>query len=140
MKEGEATVHFLYYYDEIPGAAVLGYNSFGTVCTWKYDKISFAVTGVNDNSSIVNRFKLEQNYPNPFNPNTTIKYSIPERSDVTLKVYDMLGEEVASLVNESKDKGSYEINFDASKLSSGMYVYRLNAGDLTISKKMMLIK
>ncbi|HQF44129.1 MAG TPA: T9SS type A sorting domain-containing protein, partial [Ignavibacteriaceae bacterium] len=87
-----------------------------------------------------NNFNLEQNYPNPFNPSTTIKYSVAERSNVNIKVYDMLGKEVASLVNTVKEAGSYEVNFNASNLASGMYVYTITAGNFTSSKKMMLMK
>jgi len=85
-------------------------------------------------------FSLQQNYPNPFNPSTTIKYSIPKQSYVTLKVYDILGREVAALVNEKKPAGVYEINWNASKLSSGVYFYQLKAGEFIQTKKMILIK
>ncbi len=137
----QATVHFMYYYDEIPGAAQLAENSFGTDCTWKYDNVTFTVTSVDgEDGGIVNNFMLEQNYPNPFNPSTTISYSLSERSAVTLKVYDVLGNEVASLVNTTQETGKYDVNFDASSLSSGLYIYTLNAGNYTSSKKMMLLK
>jgi hypothetical protein len=85
-------------------------------------------------------FALEQNYPNPFNPATTIKFSIPEQSRVTLKIYDVLGREVSTLVNEVRNAGNHEVNFDASNLASGMYIYSIKAGDYNASKKMMLLK
>ena len=85
-------------------------------------------------------FRLEQNYPNPFNPTTTIKYSIPESGIVSLKFYDILGNEVASLVNEEKAPGVYSVTFDAGNLSSGVYFYKIQAGKFTESKKMTLIK
>ncbi|MAO64564.1 MAG: alpha-amlyase [Balneola sp.] len=85
-------------------------------------------------------YRLMQNYPNPFNPGTVISYQLADNSDVTLKVFDMLGREVAMLVNERKSAGSYQVNFDASKLSSGMYIYRLQAGGKVFTEKMMLIK
>ena len=85
-------------------------------------------------------FHLNQNYPNPFNPYTTIKFSLPENSLVTLKVYNIVGEEVATLINGERDAGWYEQSFDASSLSSGIYIYRLSAGLKVFSKKMMLIK
>lgn len=92
-------------------------------------------------------FSLEQNYPNPFNPSTKIKYSIPAvetHSDAslrtTLKVYDILGNEVSILVDEFKQAGAYEVEFDASSLASGFYIYKLTAGNFTSSKKMLLIK
>ncbi len=85
-------------------------------------------------------YSLEQNYPNPFNPSTTIKYSIPEDGFVKLAVYNMLGEEVASIVNTTQKAGRYELNFDASQLSSGVYVYRIEATNFTSSKKLVLMK
>jgi len=83
---------------------------------------------------------LDQNFPNPFNPSTTIRYQIPQNGFVTLKVYDILGKEVATLVNEVKASGRYEVNFDASTLASGIYLYRLNVNDYLDVKKMLLIK
>jgi hypothetical protein len=85
-------------------------------------------------------YSLEQNYPNPFNPSTTIKYSIPEDGFVKLAVYNMLGEEVAAIINTTQKAGRYEVNFNASKLSSGVYVYRIEAANFTASKKLMLMK
>ena len=92
-------------------------------------------------------FSLEQNYPNPFNPSTTIKYTIPnvipsgvEGSRVILKIYDVLGNEIATLVNENKPAGNYEVTFDAKNLSSGIYYCKLQAGSLSQSIKMILLK
>ena len=83
-------------------------------------------------------YALEQNYPNPFNPSTTIKYHIPELSFVTLKVYDVLGNEIATLINEKKSIGSFDIKFDATGLPSGIYFYRLRVGSFVETKKMVL--
>ena len=91
-------------------------------------------------TDIPTTFELKQNYPNPFNPTTNINYSIPEASDVTLTIYDMLGREVATLVNGWREPGRYNANFDASRLASGMYIYRIKAKDFQKIKKMMLIK
>jgi len=85
-------------------------------------------------------FVLEQNFPNPFNPNTLIKYSIPQDGFVSLKVYNLLGETVKTIVNRVQEAGRYEINFDASGLSSGIYVYNLKSGKLNSVKKMLLMK
>ena len=85
-------------------------------------------------------FVLEQNYPNPFNPSTTIKFSLAEKSFVTLKVYDIIGSEVASLVEEEKPSGSYEINWKADQLPSGIYIYSIRAGNFAQTKKMILLK
>ena len=85
-------------------------------------------------------FKLEQNFPNPFNPTTTIQYQLPQDARVTLKVYDILGSEVATLVNEEQQAGYKEVKFNGSNIASGMYVYRLQAGDYVSIKKMLMIK
>lgn len=91
------------------------------------------------NTSVLN-YSLEQNYPNPFNPATTIKYALPKAGMVTIKVFDMLGNEVKILVNENEAPGSHTINFDASGLSSGIYLYKIKSGEFTSSKKMILMK
>ncbi|GIV45288.1 MAG: hypothetical protein KatS3mg036_0106 [Ignavibacterium sp.] len=100
------------------------------------------VTDVEDEKQVPTEFSLEQNYPNPFNPSTKIKYVIPNgvRNLVTLKIYDILGNEVATLVNEEKPAGIYEVEFNASQLSSGIYFYKINAGSFSDTKKMILIK
>ena len=85
-------------------------------------------------------FALGQNYPNPFNPITSIKYSIPNRSNVVLKIYDILGTVVTTLVNEEKEQGVYTISFDASNLASGLYLYQIQAGSFIDTKKMILLK
>ena len=85
-------------------------------------------------------YALDQNYPNPFNPSTTITYQLPKSGNVTLKIYDMLGKEVMTLVNEQKEMGRYSVQFNASSLASGMYVYQLRANDYTSTKKMLLLK
>ena len=95
--------------------------------------------------SLPEKFALEQNYPNPFNPSTTIKYSIPTSEFVTLKVYDVLGNEVATLANEEKPAGSYEVEFSVGQdsspdIASGIYFYTLQAGSFTQTKKLLLMK
>lgn len=85
-------------------------------------------------------FNLSQNYPNPFNPTTNIQYSIPEQAHVTLKVYDVLGNEIAELVNEELSAGVYNRTFNAANLSSGIYFYTLRANNFTATKKLMLVK
>ncbi|MBS4035331.1 MAG: T9SS type A sorting domain-containing protein [Ignavibacterium sp.] len=98
------------------------------------------VTSVENDELVPAEFSLEQNYPNPFNPSTSIKYQVSSISQVTLKVYDVLGNEFATLVNEEKPAGVYEVEFDASKLSSGVYFYKLNVGSFNEIKKMVLTK
>ena len=118
------------------------------------DTIEFMIT---DNKSVYltkqfilqytlpTEYKLEQNFPNPFNPATKIRYSIPsnvnrEISNVILKVYDVLGNEVTTLVNEQKEPGYYEVDFNASQFASGVFIYRLQSGSYVSSKKMMMLK
>ena len=85
-------------------------------------------------------YSLGQNYPNPFNPSTKIKYSIPVFSSVTIKVYDILGKEIETLVDEKKSAGTYELKWDAGRFSAGVYVYKLTADNFTIVKKMLMLK
>ena len=85
-------------------------------------------------------YQLVQNYPNPFNPSTTIKYSVPSAGTVQLKVYDVLGNEVTNLLNEYKQAGSYNIEWDASSLQSGVYFYQLRTNEFVETKKMILMK
>ncbi len=85
-------------------------------------------------------FSLSQNYPNPFNPTTGVRFQVPGASDVKLVVYDILGREVATLVNERKAAGRYEVKFDGSGLASGVYIYRLTAGSFVQTRKMILLR
>ncbi|HZW38488.1 MAG TPA: T9SS type A sorting domain-containing protein [Ignavibacteriaceae bacterium] len=93
-----------------------------------------------ENEILPSHYSLTQNYPNPFNPSTTIKYSIPRAEKVRVTVYNILGKQVADLVNEYKEAGSYQINFNADNLSSGTYFYKIQAGSFTETKKMLLLK
>ena len=102
--------------------------------------IDTTVTGVNENIYQPWKFKLEQNYPNPFNPATNISFVIGHQSFVTLKIYDILGREVTTLINEEKPAGIYKITFNASNLASGIYFYQLKAGSYIQTKKMVLLK
>lgn len=86
------------------------------------------------------KFELSQNYPNPFNPSTTIEYSIPKGTFVSLVIYNSIGQEVSHLVNETKDAGTYIVDWNAGRLSSGVYFYRLTAGEFTETKRMILAK
>lgn len=98
------------------------------------------LTSVENGKSIIPGSMTIQAYPNPFNPTTTISYSIPKASPVELKVFDMLGREIQTLVSKEQSAGEYNIKFDASSLPSGMYVYSIQAGELRVSKKMLLLK
>lgn len=119
------------------------YSTSTTLFTPVYNKITLTRatdTPIEKNNGIPHKFALDQNYPNPFNPTTNIHYSLPKSSRVTLTVYDLLGRTVAVLVNKVQSTGAYTINFDASRLSSGMYFYRLEAAGKVMTRKMVLIK
>ncbi|GEM_PF-1339897 len=110
---------------------------------WSYAYVYLSgqkATSIESSDEIAHEFDLKQNYPNPFNPTTTIEYSLAQSSEVTLKVYNMLGREVATLVSGRKNAGAHKVQFDANGLSSGVYFYRLQAGNKTRVQKMMLIK
>ena len=109
---------------------------------WTYweDSIQVVITGVENEETIAADFKLEQNYPNPFNPTTKIQFSIPQSSKVVIKVFDILGSEIETLVNEEKPVGTYELDWNAAKLSSGVYFYQLIAGGYVATRKMIVLK
>lgn len=96
--------------------------------------------GVSDDGETAKNFDLKQNFPNPFNPSTRISYAIPSASFVNLKVYDIIGNEIAVLVNEEKQAGNYQIDFDATELTGGVYFYQLLTGSFVETKKMILMK
>ncbi|MFC2084106.1 sugar-binding protein [Bacteroidota bacterium] len=107
---------------------------------WTYTWIGDSFTDVEDEDLQPLTFELSQNYPNPFNPSTQISYSIKEKSNVTLSVFNLLGQEVATLVNEVKAPGVYKVDFNALNLATGVYIYQIKAGSFVNAKKMMLIK
>ena len=113
-----------------------GYDIYGSIF-----KLSI-LTDVNEKikNNLTNSFYLFQNYPNPFNPITTIRYEIPKQSKVELVVYNILGDEVAVLINGEKVPGSYDVKFDGSKLASGVYFCRLKVGEYSQTKKIVLLK
>ncbi len=121
-----------------------------TYVTWKAQEstelanianvLQNGLTAVESIPNVPNKFTLQQNYPNPFNPSTEISYTIPKSSFVTLKVYNMLGQEVATLVNGFKSANTYKVQFNAAGLASGIYIYQLKSGDNVMSKKMILMK
>lgn len=109
--------------------------------SWIFDTTIVVITGVEDElNPLPTEYLLSQNYPNPFNSSCAIKYSIPKSSQVSLKIFNTLGEEIEILVNEEKPVGVYEVNWNASNLPSGVYFYRLQAGDYVQTRKMILLK
>jgi hypothetical protein len=125
------------YYDNVGLFFVMYDGKVGKTTVYK---IKDKVTNVTKEPQIPQKFALYQNYPNPFNPTTTISYDLPERAHVKLTVYNILGQEVATLVNAEQEPGRYNVNFNASDLPSGVYFYRLEAGNFIEQKKMILIK
>jgi len=117
---------------------VKAYNAMG----WgEFSEVgSIVITDVEDEKQLPDEFNLSQNFPNPFNPSTKINYSVPQSSQVVIKVFDVLGNEIESLVSEEKSAGTYEITWFVKSLPSGIYFYRLQAGDFVQTKKMLLMK
>jgi hypothetical protein len=107
---------------------------------WDSVMVNISITDVGEDPSNPTEYRLYDNYPNPFNPSTILRYSIPEASFTTITIFDALGNEVSSLVNETKTAGTYEVEFNAIDLSSGIYYYTLQAGSFNQTKKMILIK
>lgn len=112
---------------------------------WYVDDIKLFVyniglVGISSNEQIPGSFRLDQNYPNPFNPSTVISYSLPKNSNVSLKVFDILGNEVAELVKGNQIQGNYSVDFNGANIASGIYFYKLTAGDYVDVKRMMLVK
>jgi hypothetical protein len=129
------------FFTVVPYHGAFDPNSF----LWTEGWTALSVYGITDvNESYVNNvpasFELSQNYPNPFNPSTKIVYTVAEPSNISLAVYNILGQEVAQLVNGFKNVGTYEVTFDAENLPSGLYLYTLEAGSTRITKKMTLLK
>jgi hypothetical protein len=98
------------------------------------------ITDVNETTNVIHNFALSTNYPNPFNPSTTINYQLPKQSHVTMKIFDVLGRELVTLVNGVEESGYKSVNFDASELPSGVYFYRVQAGSFVQTNKMVLMK
>lgn len=114
-----------------PQLAVHANRNFGNTLT---------VSVADDEKELPKVFALHQNYPNPFNPQTKIRFEIPDRAHVVLHVYNLMGQEVATLLDATKEPGRYDVIFDASELSTGIYFYRLNAGNYTSVRKLILVK
>ena len=134
---GTTTETSYYLYKDVPAASGKLYYRLKQVDfngAYKYSKV------VEVNYGIPNKFNLAQNYPNPFNPSTSIKFELPEASFVNLTIYNLLGAEVETLVNEKLEPGTYTKNFNAINLTSGIYFYRLTAGNMVVTKKMSLLK
>jgi len=133
-------IHYVYMYDPDPNQDLPNDPSYPAA--WVYGKtdITQYVDGIENNNNVVNQFKLAQNYPNPFNPSTTIKFNISKATNVTLEVFNVLGEKVSTLVNGKVNAGENTAIFNGTDFSSGVYFYQLTAGDIVQTKKMLLVK
>jgi len=124
----------------VAGGSLANENGYSAFCLVRYNVSE--VTGIDENHTgkDENSPLLEQNYPNPFRISTKIKYQVPESGFVTLKIYDLTGREINSLVNETKSKGSYEVEYNPSELAGGVYLYRLTSGTIAVTRKMIISK
>jgi len=128
-------VYFAFSFEQVPTEEERD-TLMNRTMNWLLD----GLTSAGNNNIVVSSFDLEQNYPNPFNPSTTITYSLANEEHVNLKVYDIMGREVTELVNEDQAAGTHSLDFDASLLASGMYFYKISAGNFVSTKKMVLLK
>jgi len=112
----------------------------GSLRAWTITITYGPIVGISNNLNIVEDYNLSQNYPNPFNPATKINYSLPKAGQVSIKVFDILGKEVTTLINEFQNAGSYDAVFNGANFSSGVYFYRIESGSFIDTKKMFLLK
>ncbi len=127
-------------FSELKGILYFSFSNYKLVPRKDDDFVGFVTTTKEEKSTLPITYNLSQNYPNPFNPSTVIKYSIPKESNVSLKIYNLLGQEVKTLVDETKAPGNYTVSFNAKDFGSGIYFYSLKAGNFYQVKKMMLVK
>ena len=123
-----------------PGISLWEYNQISHSYVWDEYAAAWQTTSIQTEDALPARYSLFQNFPNPFNPTTTITYSLQNATQVTLKVFDILGRQVAVLVNEKKMSGIHEEKFDGSNLASGVYFYRLEAGSFVQTKKLVILR
>ena len=127
-----------YYYWKVNGRDNLNVRSFWSEI--RKFKTSGLYTGIEKLNEIPIEYKLHNNFPNPFNPSTVVRFSLPVATQVSLKVYDVMGREVQTLVNERVQAGSYEVKFDGSNLNSGVYFYRIITDEFNDTRRMLLLK
>ena len=125
--------------ESLDGGFVIAGTLNDSIIIQKTDSLG-VITKIDDSNSFKSIFRLSQNYPNPFNPQTTIKYHLNQSDYVELKIYNLLGQEVETIVEERQVMGSHSVIFDASHLSSGIYIYRLQVGSFTQTRKMILLR
>lgn len=127
-------------FDELIGIIYFSFSNYKLIPRTNADFVGYTTAVKEKQVNVPYQYKLEQNYPNPFNPSTRINYSIKNEGFVSLKVYNILGQQVANLVNEVKTPGNYSVNFNASDLSSGIYLYKIESNGFTQTKKMILVR
>ncbi len=133
----ENPVHFLaFVYHDVDADGVMS----ARLERVDFPPVTVALSDVSPVNGLPTSYSLSQNYPNPFNPSTNIAYDVPKASHVTLEIFNVLGQRVVSLVDQEMEAGSYTVEFDGSQISSGIYFYRLNAGDFADTKKMVMVK
>jgi len=142
---GLSSVDVMIYVHSIPGTGYLTVRTEKVSDPNEYINVNFGCSynplGINQISSeIPSGFELYQNYPNPFNPMTNVKFQIPKSGVVDLKIYDILGNEIETLINRQLNPGTYEVSFNASRYPSGIYFYKMRYGNITESRKMILLK
>jgi hypothetical protein len=127
-------------FTELSGIMYFSFSNYKLAPRKDDDFVGYLPNGIENENNLPIHYSLNQNYPNPFNPATTISYSIPKAGDVSLKIFNVLGQEVRSLINEYQNAGTYKVSFDASSLTSGVYFYSLSSDNFLQVKKMMLVK
>lgn len=135
-ENGVGANHILTLSKDLKSATIK--TTFGNMTAFEFKDV--VLTDIQENPVIPVTYTLEQNYPNPFNPSTTIRFNLPESGFVSLKIFNVLGQEVVSLLNKEMPTGNHSVSFDASRLTSGIYFYTLSSGNFTATKKMMLMK
>lgn len=116
-------------------------RGWGLINCWESVKLAKTISGINDNEiSMANEYSLSQNYPNPFNPSTNINYQLPVKGFVNIKVFDITGKEIVTLINQQQNSGNHTVSFNAQNLSSGIYFYKIQSGNFIATKKMTLVK
>jgi hypothetical protein len=144
--DGKYIIHFMYMWDTEIGVSLFDGGGSQTESAWIYKNFDISdqliTVGINDNDKPmkINDYSLSQNYPNPFNPSTRIEFRIQQSEFISLKVYDVLGNQITTLVNERKSAGTYQVEFDASYITSGIYFYELIAGGFRQTNKMLFLK
>jgi hypothetical protein len=141
---GLSSIDVMIYVHSIPGMGYLTVRTEKVSNPSEYINVNFGCAynpiGIHQTSTIAKDFNLYQNYPNPFNPMTNIKFQIPKSGQVDLKIYDVHGNEIETLINGQLNPGTYEVSFDASQYPSGIYFYKMTYGNIMFSRKMILLK